>query len=239
MPERDPLQRVAGATPAPLCATWVDPPGPRARPAFRERHDSSAYEGMITGAWGGRCAGRACVVSAGTGFDAELALDAGDAVNAVLRGGGHRRDAVRVDDPGLGVGQPVPVRLQLAISSDLAGRNGPLRGWGADPGGAAFAGSEDHERRPLRLHLPLDPVRGGHAEAAAEHPLLLPNRCWTVLPLRFAAWLCGGLGRPLHWRLRVRLSVRPERAGVFCRVGGAGAGGPAPRARHGERESEC
>lgn len=214
-----------------MCTTWVDPPGPPPRPAFRERHDSSAFAGRVAGTWGGACEGRARVASAGTGFDAELALDRGEAVNARLRAGGHRRDWVRVDDPGTGAGLPVPVLLHLAIDSDLSGSAGAPRGWGADPAGEAFAGSEDHERRPLRLRLALDPQRAGRAAAAGEHALLLPNRCWALLPLRFAAWLCGGLGCPLRWRLRVRLSMRPQHAGVLCT--------PAPHASLFESESEC
>ncbi len=224
MPDHLPLPGDVTAPPPPGCATWVDPPGPPALLEYSPLHAASRFEGRVEGAWGGHCGGLVGVASAERGFDAELALQAGDAVNAQLRGGGHRRDWVWVDDPGLPSGQPVEVVLRLSLEGRLSGRIGPRRGWGADPGGEAFVGSENHDRQPLRLRLVLDTGREGRSGAEGGHPLLLPNRCWSALPMRFAVRLHSSLEQALHWQVRARIAVvAPAGAPVRCRHAGASA----------------
>ncbi len=193
-------------------AAWLDPPSiaPAALPdgGWRAR-----YRGPVRGAWGGRCHAQGTVTTWKMRFHAELRLHAGDAIQACLRGGGHGLDWVCIDDPDAGTGCTVPADLHLWLGAELRSPPSPLRGWRGSAGGGAFVGSEDGERRPIGLRLPLDPRQRGPLVSRSSHRLQLPNRCWALLPSRFVAGIHTHLDQALHWVIDARLRLAPAGGG--------------------------
>ena len=206
-------------------AAWLDPPGIQPTP-FPDGAWRARYRGPVHGAWGGSCAGRGVVTTATMAFHADLRLGAGDAINAALRGGGHGLDWVCIDDPDADTGSAVPADLHLWLAGELRGETRPPRGWGADAGGAAFVASEDGERRPLGLRLRLDTQHAGPQISSGSHRLTLPNRCWTLLPSRFAARIHTSLDQALHWMVGAHVRLAPA-GGVKVRLRVPAAAPPA------------
>lgn len=201
-----------GALPPRSRSAWLDPPGHPTSPAPTGASRARArYRGPVRGAWGGDCPAHGCITTHALAFHADLRLAAGNAVNAALRGGGHGVEWLCVDDPGRAAGEPVPVDLHLWLAGVLQGPPRPPRGWGADPGGGAFIGSEDAERHPLGLTLRLDPLQPGPCAAEACHRLHWPNRRWTALRARFASGIHSSRDQTLHWMIGARLSLAPAR----------------------------
>lgn len=196
------------------CRTaWLDPPGnpPAAQPEGGWR---ARYRGPVNGAWGGHCPAQGAVTTWKMAFHADLRLHAGDAINACLRGGGHGLDWVCIDDPDAGTGCPVPAELHLWLGAELRSPAQSPRGWRSSPGGGAFVGSEDGERRPLGLRLRLDPQQPGPHVGRASHRLQLPNRCWALVPSRFVASIHTHLDQALHWVIGARVRLAPAGGGA-------------------------
>jgi len=177
-----------------LCqGVWLSPAG------VTSGGGAARFQGPVDGAWGGRCEGRGEVDAGSGGFHAELALTGGNAVNAAIAAGGHRREWLRLDDPGSTPRAWRSLDLLLSLTGELQCDGARHRGWGADPAGSAFVGSEDAGGEPLVLTLRLDPLQPGAVAAQARHRIELRNGAWTPLPLRFATRIQASLGQPMHW----------------------------------------
>jgi hypothetical protein len=210
--------------PGPDTAVWLRPA------ATLTGFGAARFEGPVAGAWGGSCTGRGRVDAAAEGFHAELALGAGDAINASMSGGGHRHAWLRLDDPGQAPGAPRTLELRLLLAGALRCERARRRGWGADPGASAFVGSEDTAGRPLTLVLPLDALQPGVMSTRVGHRVELRNGCWTPLVLRFATRIHTSLDQPLRWVVAARWKVVAAGAATVTYRRGFDAG-PAPAAR--------
>jgi len=173
------------SAPPPCRAVWLRPTGQTlvTTPCGAE---STRYAGPIVGTWGGRSDGQGHVRTDAAGFHAELKLSAGQAFNATLTGGGHRRDWLGIDVPGAADGSPQPLDVLLSLEGELECRAKSPGRWGTDPGGSAYVGTEDGSGRPLALRLRLDPQNTGAVSGQARHRIVLPNGRWSPLVMRFA-----------------------------------------------------